>query len=376
MKNKQTRWLQILWVIAGIGFLVGLYGLVDRFSNGHMNTAYGSYVPWGLWVAAYTMLVGASAGAFALASVVYIFKKENWYPIAKNALLVSLAAFAGGMANVFLDLGHPERVFRLYLATNPSSIMGLMAWFYLLYGVLLVVMIFQAWSGKTDGFLQKLSFLAIPYAVLFAGAEGALFGVVGARPLWESGLTPLLFLIEGALSGVAIVALGNFVLGQLQDEHANILGKTLLALLIVLVLFEWAEFSTGLYAGIPSKTEALRVILFGPYWWTFWIFHLLLGVVVPALLLFFRPRNVGALTLASLLVAFMAIASKLNLVIPALTQEELSGLSAAYTGPGLTFAYFPTVTEWAVLVWTVSLAALIFLLGYQVVLPRFTKEVK
>ncbi len=373
--NKQSLWLRVLWVVAGIGFLVGLYGLYDRIVSGHAHAAYGSYVPWGLWVAAYTMLVGASAGAFVLAAVIFISRREAWYPVGKVSLLVALAAFAGGMLNIWLDLGHPERLLRLYYATNPFSMMGLMAWFYLLYGILLIVMIVRAWRGQFNGLLRNLSFLAVPYAVLFAGAEGALFGVVGARPMWESGLTPILFLVEGGLAGVAIATLGNFVLERLESDQATVLGRVMLALLALVVLFEWAEFSTGLYAGIPAKAQALRTILFGPFWWVFWLVHLGLGVVIPILLLVFRGQSRGTVALAALLVAIAAITTKLNLVIPALAQEELKGLAAAFTGPGLTFSYFPTLPEWLLLVWTISLAALVFLLGNQW-LPKFLKEVK
>ncbi len=373
MNNKQTLWLKILWGVAGIGFLVGLLGLVERISNGHMGAAYGSYVPWGLWIAAYTMLVGASAGAFALAAVIYVSRKEEWFSIAKIALLVSLATFVAGMLNVALDLGHPERISRLYTATNFLSMMGLMAWFYLVYGIMLVMMTFFAWSGKSANLLRTLSYLAIPFAVLFAGAEGALFGVVGARPMWESGLTPLVFLIEGGLSGTAVVALASFVLGMLNDESGKVLGKVLLAFLSVLVIVEWAEYSTGLYAGIPAKITAIQSILFGSFWWVFWFIHLGLGIIVPILLLSFRPNNKGSVSLAALLVVLTALASKLNLVIPALAQEELNGLGAAFTGPGLSFTYLPTISEWELLIWTVSLAAIIFLLGNQV-LPRLTKQ--
>jgi len=31
----------------------------------------------------------------------------------------------------------------------------------------------------------------------------------------------------------------------------------------------------------------MRLVLFGPYWWVFWIVHILIGAVVPILLLVF-----------------------------------------------------------------------------------------
>ncbi|RMF47200.1 MAG: hypothetical protein D6755_05495 [Anaerolineae bacterium] len=374
--NGKNSLSKVFWAITAVAFVIGLYGLYDRFANGHMHTAYGSYVPWGLWIAAYTMLVGVSAGAFAASAVAITTRKEKWERFAKFGLLVALGAFAGGMLNVLLDLGHPERLLRLYFANNPFSMMGLMAWFYLLYGLLLVFMIWRIWSQGVDDLMVKLGYLAVPFAVLFAGAEGALFGVVGARPLWESGLTPILFLLEGAIGGLAAATLANWIAGALEDDQYQRLGRILLGLLAVLVIFEWAEYSTGLYAGIPAKAETLRNILFGPYWWVFWLVHLAAGVVLPILLLAFQPKNQGMITLSAALVLFTAITTKLNLVIPALAQPEIEGLENAYHGPGLSFTYFPTMSEWMLFIWTVSLAALIFLAGYQFLPQMLKKEVK
>jgi len=373
MTGQSTFWKRLFWIAAGIGFVIGLYGLFDRLASGHVHTDYGSYVPWGLWVAAYAMLVGASAGAFVIAAVIHIFQRKEWYAIARTALIVSLASFIGGMINVWLDLGHPERLLNFYFSPNFTSIMGLMSWFYLLYGILLVVMIWQSWTDQESKLLRNLSFLAIPFAIAFAGADGALFGVVGARPLWESGLTPVLFLMEGAMTGTAAVALGAFILSQLDEAKGLVLGRILLGLILTVLLLEWADYSTVLYSGVPAKSEAVRTVLFGSYWWVFWLIHLLVGMVIPMLLMAFRPHSHLFMALGAALNLGTAVATKLNLIIPALTQSELEGLENAFTGPGLTFSYFPTIPEWALFIWIGSLAVLLFL-GGSILVPRFLQK--
>jgi protein NrfD len=361
--NKKVQ--RVVWFLVIVAFLVGLVGLYQRFATGHRAADYGSYVPWGLWIAAYTMLIGASAGAFALTSIIFIFRWERYYPLARLAMLVALATFAAGMLNVALDLGHPFRSWKLFTQTGFSSVMGWMSWFYLIYGVLLLAGLWLTRGNRLPRLMQRFAFLTFFFAVVFAGAEGALFGVVGARPAWESGLTPVLFLVEGALFGVALVVATSYLFNVLTPELARNLGYGLLALLGILLLLEWAEFSTGLYAAVPAKQAALQSVLSGPYWWVFWIFHLALGVVVPALLLLFASGRPLPAALAGALIGSMGLASKLNLVLPSLTHEELSGLSAAFTGPGLTFSYFPTTMEWLVWLWTLALAGLIVLVGYR-----------
>lgn len=359
------RWARsVAWTLAVASFAVGSYGLYLRFSEGHTAAGYGSYVPWGLWIAAYVALVGASAGAFALSAAIYALRWERHYGLARVAMLVALGAFAAGMMNVLLDLGHPLRAWKLYTQTSLTSIMGWMAWFYLLYGLLLVVGLVATRTGAPPSLMQRGAFVALLFAVLFAGAEGALFGVVGARAVWESGLTPILFLVEGALFGAGLVVTGAYIFNQLTQKAAHGLGRLMLLLLGILVVLEWAEFSTGLYAAVPAKSSTLTTILTGPYWWVFWIFHIGLGVVLPGLLLLFGQGKLLPTAAAGVLIALMGLATKLNLVVPALAQEELDGLAHAYSGPGLTFTYFPSPMEWLVWLWTLGLGGLVVLVGY------------
>ncbi|GBD08128.1 Menaquinone reductase, integral membrane subunit [Candidatus Thermoflexus japonica] len=360
-----NRTEKILWGIALVGFLAGIAGLIQRFTGGHTVAAYGTYVPWGLWVAVYTTLVGISIGSFLIAALGEGARIRALQPLTRIALLTAFAALAGGLLAIWLDLGHPLRFWKLFLSTNPTSIMGWMAWFYTAYGILLLVLIYLQWARPTSPLLRLLFGLGLALAVIFGGAEGALFGVVSAQALWESALVPIRFLIEGAASGMALVLFLAILLGYLEPESGRFLRWTLLGLLLTVAVLEWSEYSTTIYAGIPTKVESLRVVLFGPFWWVFWIFQIGLGLVAPIILLAFLGERKVWLGTAGGLIAFTSLSAKLNLVIPALVVPELEGLRMAFTGPGLSFDYFPTLSEWLLAVWVVSVAALIFLAAYR-----------
>ena len=363
---KSQNWLQwVAWILTIVCLAAGAYGLYLRFTEGHAAASSGSYVPWGLWIAAYVALIGASAGAFGFAAVIFTMRKTEYYGLARLAMLVAFGAFAAGMTNVWLDLGHPFRFWKLLTQTSWTSIMGWMSWFYVIYGLILVVGLFLTRKGVIPKFMERFSWIAFLFAIAFAGAEGALFGVVGARALWESGLTPILFLVEAALFGVSLVAAGALIFGAMNQQAARMLGLVMLILLGVLLLLEWAEYTTALYASVPAKTSAVMTILTGPYWWVFWGLHIGLGVVLPGLLLLFGRGNVLLTGIAGALIAAMGLATKLNLVLPALAQEELEGLAHAFTGPGLTFSYFPSTMEWLVWLGTLGLGGLIVLVGYR-----------
>ncbi len=399
MKNFRT----LLWLLAIVGFVAGAYGLYDRFATGHTNVSYGSYIPWGLWIGAYIYLVGISAGAFLISALVYAFGIKKLEKIGKLALFTAVISLAVAMFSVFLDLGRPERAWRLMFATNFGSMMGWMIWLYTAYFVLLLVELwfalradFVAWSVRTDlagklaGFLtfgqrnvsadklardrkllRVLGTLGVPLAIAFHGGVGALFGVVGARPYWNTGLTPIMFLIGALCSGGALLTFVTFVFGPNQGsaEHKEtvlFLGKIALGLLMFDVLLEWAEYSIGLYSAIPADVASMKLVLFGPYAWVFWGVHIGLGVVVPLLLMLFQPKSAFWVAVAGLLIAITFFTVRLNIVIPGLAVPEIQGLGEAFAGPGLNFDYLPTLTEWLVQVWAISAGLLAFLIGYQV----------
>jgi len=61
-----ARVLGALWAVA---LVAGLVGVGIRLATGEEQAAFGSYIPWGLWVALYAYLGGLSAGAFLLFAV-------------------------------------------------------------------------------------------------------------------------------------------------------------------------------------------------------------------------------------------------------------------------------------------------------------------
>jgi len=405
-------------ITALLGFVAGSFGVYDRLVNGHLNAAYGSYIPWGLWVALYIYLVGLSAGAFLFSTLVYVFNihrsgnvaavatlpvgladgsefsLRRLEDIGKLALFTALVTLFGAMFAIWMDIGHMERAWKMLLQTNFHSLMGWMLWFYTAYFILLMAELWLAmradlaarasknWLARLLTFgrldtsesavaadrkaLRILGSIGVPLAIAFHGGVGALFGVIGARPFWNSGLTPIIFIVGALLSGGALLTFITAFFGSNQEEIGQLipfLGRIVLGLLALDVLLELSDYLVNSYAAIPAHVDALRMVLFGPYWWVFWFVHVGLGVALPAFLLIAFRRSSFATATASFLIAFTFITVRLNIVIPGLSISELKGLGSAFTGPGLTFSYFPSQTEWLLAVWVVSFAVLVFLAG-------------
>jgi molybdopterin-containing oxidoreductase family membrane subunit len=365
---SRARLLWALWVLAAI---IGGLGFLERLLHGDQATDFSSYIPWGLWVAAYIYFSGLSAGAFLVAAATYVFRIRVLEPVCRLSLLIAAVTLPMGLLMIGFDLGHLERAYLIIVRPQFHSMMAWMVWLYTAYLILVVAMLWLSLKSVQPGRnpeavtndrarLRVLAIIGIPLAIGFAGGVGALFATLAAREYWHSSLFPIFFLVGALTSGTALVTAVVSWLWPSRDaawkDLMTILGRIVLVLILIDLILEWAEFSTPSWYQIGSFYELTRYVLFGPYWYVFWLVHLLLGVLVPILLLA-KTRSPVITGVAAALVAVTFFAVRLNLVIPGLVTPELRGLEQAYSDPignRLTFAYFPSWFEWQVLLGAIA----------------------
>lgn len=408
--------LGLVWLVL---MVIGLVGVYLRLTTGHTLEATGNFVFWGLLVSAYIWFIGLSAGSFLLSSLIYVFGVEKLKPLGKAALLSALVTLLAALMTIWMDIGHMGRFWEIYTRGNPFSMMAWMVWLYTAYFALLLVEFWFAirqdlvvWSRRPgfvgvlsriltlgvtgsdeaslrrdDRVVKVLGTIGVPLAVAFHGGVGALFGVVMARPYWNQPLYPIAFLVGALLSGTALFAVlvGYFWPDRQSESFRDIiatLARYTLGLLVLYLLLEWAEFSIGLYNMIiyrkgPEEALSFWVVLGGPFSWTFWAIHLILGSLVPLVILAAWPRNANLVGIAGLLIAASFLVVRLNIVIPALVTPPLPGLAEAFSDLRLTTHYFPSGVEWAILSFSVALSMLLFYLGFRLlpVLP-YREEAK
>jgi molybdopterin-containing oxidoreductase family membrane subunit len=355
--------------------------VVERFIDGHTLTAYSSYIPWGMWVAAYIYFIGLSAGAFLLSSLVYVFGIQRLERTAKLALYVAIVTLLMALLSILFDLGHMERFYEVYIRPQFHSMMAWMVWLYTAYFVLLLAELFFAMRpdmrqmsdqqrARNKRILTILGTIGVPLAIAFHGGVGALFGTVAAREYWHTAIYPIIFLTGALVSGGALMTFLVAFFWPQRDQQwrdlLSLLSKIVIGLILFDFLLEWAEYSIPAWYQVGPEYNLITYTLFGPYWYVFWIIHLLFGVVVPIALLAFgkRPLLKG---IAAGLVALTFFAIRLNLVIPGLITPELQGLQNAYLDPignRLSYAYFPSLFEWQVTIGVVAFGVALFYLGY------------
>lgn len=370
--NKNAFWILLGLGVAGL--IAGSVGMWARLQYGHIPMAYGSYVPWGLWVAFDLIFLGLTAGAWIIVLLTYGFGKKQFERLGPVAVLTLLVSLLCEGIIISLDLGQPMRVYRFLVTPSFTSMLTWLVVCITAMWVIYLPMFFFLVKGKfaradADSDKEKyrpivriLALINIPVGFAFFAVQGAFFGVMLNRPTWSSALTPVLFMAAAFLSGGALVT----AMAAIFDRDKSVvvpLARIGLAVLAVFLLLEAAQFFIGYSSNAPGTVAALNMIAFGPNWWVFWIIHLLIGSLIPLLLLLFRPGDSRSVAWACLLIVITFLAVRYNAVVPDLAAYNLEGLDKFFVHKRLSQAYIPNLYEWLVSLWVVSLWVVVFLLG-------------
>lgn len=399
--------------------LVGIAAVGMRFEVGLKVTALTTPVPWGMWVALYIFLSGLSAGAFLLSTLIFIVGMPRWERLGRLALLSALFAVYGSLLFIWIDLGHPWRFYKLFTQPGFSSVLKIEAWLYIPY-ILLVLT--ELWllmrtdlatlahtsSGGRRRFYRVLSLgfpypssvaesetrrrqslrwvkilgiIGVPTAIVLHGGTGAIFAVVKAKPLWFSGIFPVILLVSSLASAAGLLTLLYAIVGRRDPRYREALEgpAKLIALFVSLDIFLLlSDLTVKLYGGTPDAVHIWSEIMFGPFWYVFWGGQVLLAYAIPLFVVAYRRtrRSPFWLGAAGVSLVIGAAAVSLNLVIPAYLHPHLEGLDVAYTGPRLLYhGYFPSVWEWASSIGLIALVTLLFSLSFELLPMAEEREV-
>lgn len=388
------------WGLGIVLVLVGSWAWIDRFLNADKNANYGSIVPWGLWVAAYIYFIGLSAGSFLVSSLVYVFNIKRFESIGRVALFSAVVTLLLALLSISADLGHPFRAWHVLVYPNFRSPMAWMIWLYSAYFALLIlelwfvlrrdlvvgsrepglrgrvyrVLVFG--SNDSSPELQQsdrqvvriLATIGVPLAIMFHGGVGSLFGVISSRPAWHGGLFPILFLVSALVSGGALLVLVSAIFQdglRRNRDTLTALATLVLGLLLLDLLLQISETLVGFYGNEPDRVENFRLIYGGPYWWVFWIWQLGIGTLVPIVVLALPQtrKNAVAVAAACGLIAIGFLAVRLNIVIPGLADEQLEGITEAFSSTRIETDYVPSMMEFMFTSGIIGIGLLLFGIG-------------
>ncbi|MFW6097449.1 MAG: NrfD/PsrC family molybdoenzyme membrane anchor subunit [Chloroflexota bacterium] len=368
----------IFWLAGAALMIIGAWGMWQRLTAGLAPTSLGSYVPWGLWVSFYDYLVWLEVGSLLLFTVlVYIVRVKALARMKPVVLFTGFVVLLMALLLVLLDLGQAGRFWHVLIYPVFTSMISMMVWLHSLYLLVLVaelalVLGVGSFSAEQrERWLKGLAYLTLPIGLALILVSGSIFGVVAARPLWNTSSLPLMFLVSAIAAGGGLLLLLTtlFWPDKSTAQYQQLVSRLsrLTAWLLLAGIFAAGVIGlTSLYqGGHPMRTEAIMLILTGPFWWSFWIVHVLLGVFVPMLILFSRGEQPRWAATAAVLSVATFVAVTLNIVIPVLATPELEGLATAFVHDKLSFNYVPNLVEWLVMAFVAGFGAVVYGLGLR-----------
>jgi molybdopterin-containing oxidoreductase family membrane subunit len=351
--------------------VMGLISFMVAYIEGHQVLGSSNIIPWGMPIVITIYLIGLSAGSLILSSLTYVFGKEEYRPISRIAVFLAIVLIFGAMVGIALDLGRPEKVWRLFvffLLNNMRSmfaINGILYGGYFVIGLVYLGFIFAEKSKLVRG----MGILAMIWAALVHMGTGAIFGLIAARPIFYSPIKPFEFLAAALVSGlalliVAVVCIFKYAQRDLDKNIIFPLSKLLLSLIVVLSILVFIDKLTHLYS--PDREPTIW-LLTGPYSWIFWGLQAGCAYILPILLLV-HPRykkTIKGVMIASFAVVIGIFGERFALVIPG-TAHPMSFYPGKIEGIWGAAGFFPlTPAESLMSLGIFALMGLFFLLGLK-----------
>lgn len=237
---------------------------------------------WGLLIVIYLFCGGLSGGAMMLAATAHLLGRTPRHAsVARLGALVSPVPVILGTALLVFDLGRPLFFWKLFLAIKPLSPMWIGSWLLALFSIVSLAYAYfflpprwQRWPvPHADRWQHRLALAGLPLGLSVAVYTAVLIGVLVARPLWNTPLVALLFVLSALSSAAALL----MVLEPRAEHHELSRLDALLLLAEVVVL------ASILLYGMASLTAARHAVgvLARDFPWSFWGGVVFLGLLMP-----------------------------------------------------------------------------------------------
>ncbi len=359
----------VLFLLILVGGAVAFYRMAKGLgASTNMNDVY----PWGFWLG-FDVLGGVAmaAGGFIIAAAVYLFNWKKYKPIARPAVLTAFLGYLMAIIALFLDIGHPFRLWHPSIMWQVHSVMWIVAIHVILYTTTLALeaspMFFERFGMKNAlTAVNKIMVGAVVFGVMLStlhqSSLGAVFLIAPARmsPLWFNSMLPYLFLLSCIPMGMAMVSTESMLSAKAFKHHIDkeiyygLARGTLISLVIYLVIKLFFLFKdAGIGAIFDGSLEA-----------NMYIVEMAVGVVSPRLILASRQNrtNLKSIFAVNILVIVGVLVNRLNVCVFSM-QSYTSSKGAAY---------FPSLMEFLITLGVVSLGVFLFKMAAKH-LPLFAK---
>lgn len=272
--------------------------------SGRMNPNIDPHLEiWHWHIPLYLFLGGLAAGILFFAGLYVVLGKENQFrgAVRRAPIIVPFVLIIGLLA-LFLDLKHKMYFWQLYTTIKLQSPMSWGAWTLMAITPLSFIWVaihirefFPKWEWKGLVFKELEAFFVrnkiyLAWALVFLSVilgiyTGILFSAFNARPLWNTSILGPLFLTSGLSAGSAVIILFS----KRKGERVNFAKIDIM--LIGIELFLIIHMFMGMLASTQVQIDAANMFLGGQYTASFWIFVVIIGMIIPAVLEFLELKK-------------------------------------------------------------------------------------
>jgi len=275
---------------------------------------------WGLPVVLYLFLAGLGAGAVTVSASVLLrsgdYHGGSFFKLARYGALIGPIPVILGTCLIIFELGRWDRALNLFKVNlSPMSIGSWLLVLFICFSLLYALVLLPSFLPRFDWLTRRLtpvmhilSWINVPLGIGVAVYTGILLGAMPSRPLWNSPILALLFLVSALSTGIAIVILAQTLLHRhdptvhterrIKTRRESTLlrpGRRIYEIGYMLTAFDALLIGTELiviflfvmfaHLTVGNLKYAMAIILPGgemaP---TFWTWVVLVGLVIPWLI--------------------------------------------------------------------------------------------
>lgn len=369
METARKRWsftiTPMRLVFAAIAALAILIILVRMIWGLGATTNLNDQWPWGFWISFDVLLgVALAGGGYGVSLIVYVLRRDQFYPIARSAMLTSLLGYVIVVLGLLIEVGQWFNFWRPFVSWGHASILFEVFWCISMYTLIQVLefceiateKVFKGYHKYFKKALPVLLVIGITLPTLHQSSLGALYYMMVGKldPLWWSWLLPPFFLLSSFFVGPGMIVLESRLSSkafnhQVDPSVTRGLIRISGAVMIVYLAMKIIDLAV---AGEMAKAFAFDFVSI------MFLIELGLGVLVPILIAFSNASSTSkGQVLFGLLTVGGVVMNRFNVV--------MTGMGDYLSASGTT--YFPAWTEFVVSAGLVSIACL----GYLFIAENF-----
>jgi Ni/Fe-hydrogenase subunit HybB-like protein len=365
------RYWALLCVLAAVIF-VGVLTYLRQLNEGMGITGLSRDVPWGLYIAQFTFLVGVAASAVMVVLPYYLHDYKAFGKVTILGEFLAIAAVTMCGLFIFVDVGQPRRFLNIMLHPTPNSVMFwdmISVMGYLGLNVVIARVTFGAeYKGVAPPrWIKPFIILSIPWAVSIHTVTAFLYSGLGARPFWMTAILAPRFLASAFAAGPSLLILLCLATRRFTKFDPGMKAIRTLSVIVAYgmaanVFFVLLELFTVLYSDIPEHLHHFQYLYFGlgegarlvPWMWTSAALAVVsLGILaVPSA----RKHPVGLVVACCTVILSIWIEKGLGMVVAGFVPSPLGKVNE----------YWPTGPEITIAVGIYAVGALILLVLYKI----------